>query len=460
MEAVVPSVPQSAVSAEAIAAATDEASAAGIATAVARLVRDGAISTGTRLPKVRDLADTLHVSSATVSAAWKNLRSRGLLEGAGRQGAWISSSAPQVGPRRFDHISSYWPEGTADLTYATPDPALLPSLEPALAYALSIDPNLHSYARQSITPALKSSIGSCWPFPAQHWLAVSGGYEGLHLLMQGISTPGERYAVADPASPRTLDILDRCALRPVPVSTDAQGPLPASVEDVLSTGAAGFIYEPRCSALLGVSMTPERREELSAVLARHDVLIIEDDGTGDISERPLLSLGEQLPEQTILIRSLSKSHGPDLRIAVIGSHLQRPIELARSTLNYGAGWVSRILQNSSAFLLNDSATCAAVTAARETYAARRTVLAEALAAHGIFPLSHDGLVMAIPVRDDAGAQLVLAAHGYAVTSSELARIKRLQPFIRVTVGALEDDQIPHLANAIAVAANAPSPHLP
>jgi len=207
-------------------------------------------------------------------------------------------------------------------------------------------------------------------------------------------------------------------------------------------------------------MTPERREELSAVLARHDVLIIEDDGTGDISERPLLSLGEQLPEQTILIRSFSKSHGPDLRIAVIGSHLQRPIELARSTLNYGAGWVSRILQNSSAFLLNDSATCAAVTVARETYAARRTVLAEALAAHGIFPLSHDGLVMAIPVRDDAGAQLVLAAHGYAVTSSELARIKRLQPFIRVTVGALEDDQIPHLANAIAVAANAPSPHLP
>ncbi len=448
-----------AITVEMVMTRTREASAAGIAAAVTQMIRNGEVSTGARLPKVRDLARALHVSSATVSAAWKTLRTRGYVEGAGRQGSWISSSAPNVGPRRFDHISGYWPKGTADLTYATPDPALLPDLSSALMFATQADPDLHSYSRQDITPALREALLELWPFPARHWLAVSGGYEGLLLLLQGLASPGDRVAVADPASPRTLDILDRCGLRPVPVATDSRGPLPSSAAEVLSSGVIAFIYEPRCSALLGVSMTPERRQELATVLARHETLIIEDDGSGDISEQPLVSLGELLPEMTVLIRSFSKSHGPDLRIGVIGSCNPRPIELARDTLHYGAGWVSRILQNALAFLLTDQDSIKAVDYARRAYSDRRAALVESLAEHGVTPLSHDGLVMALPVRDDAGAQLVLAAHGYAVTSSELTRIKRQQPFIRVTVGALSAEKIPAAAAAIAIASEAPSPHL-
>lgn len=445
---------------ELIASHTQEASASGIAAAVAQLIRSGEASTGTQLPKVRDLARALHVSSATVSAAWKTLRSRGYVEGAGRQGAWISSAAPNVGPRRFDHISSYWPEGTADLTYATPDRSLLPALPRALESAAAEEPALHSYSRQAITPALKRAAASVWPFPARHWLAVSGGYEGLLLLLQGLTSPGVRVALADPASPRTLDILDRCGALPVPVATDANGPLPESADDVLAAGAQIFIYEPRCSALLGASMTYARRQELAEVLSRHDTIIIEDDGTGDISQQQLLSMGELLPDKTVLIRSFSKSHGPDLRIGVIGSCIPGPVELARDTLHYGAGWVSRILQNALAFLLADEQSKDAVAGARAEYEDRRSALAAALAEHDVTPLSHDGLVMAIPVRDDAGAQLVLAAHGYAVTSSELTRIKRQQPFVRITVGRLRVDQMPDAAKAIAVAAQAPNPHMP
>ncbi|MFB9776561.1 GntR family transcriptional regulator [Brevibacterium otitidis] len=449
-----------ALSAEMIASRTQEASAAGIAAAVAQLIRSGEAPTGTQLPKVRDLAQILHVSSATVSAAWKTLRSRGYVEGVGRQGAWISSAAPIVGPRRFDHISSYWPEGTADLTYATPDQTLLPALPRALEFAVAEDPALHSYSRQAITPALERAAESVWPFPARHWLAVSGGYDGLLLLLQGLTSPGVRVAVADPASPRTLDILDRCGVRPVPVATDANGPLPDSADEVLSAGAHIFIYEPRCSSLLGASMTHTRRQELAEILSRHDTTIIEDDGSGDISQQKLLSLGELLPDKTVLIRSFSKSHGPDLRIGIIGSCIPRPVELARDTLHYGAGWVSRILQDTLAFLLSDDESIGMVAKARAEYASRRSALAAALAGLDVTPLSHDGLVMAVPVRDDAGAQLVLAAHRYAVASSELTRIKRQQPFIRITVGKLRGDRVENAAKALAVASQAPNPHMP
>lgn len=121
--------------------------------------------------------------------------------------------------------------------------------------------------------------------------------------------------------------------------------------------------------------------------------------------------------------------------------------------------MSRILQNALAFLLTDQDSIKAVDYAWRAFSDRRAALVESLAEHGVTPLSHDGLVMALPVRDDAGAQLVLAAHGYAVTSSELTRIKRQQPFIRVTVGALSAEKIPAAAAAIAIASEAPSPHL-
>lgn len=441
-----------------IAASLVEASASGISATVVKLIRSGKITTGTRLPKVRDLARELHVSSATVSAAWKNLRSRGYIDGTGKQGSWVSSAAPRVGPRRFDFLSSYLPDGAVDMTYASPDPQLLPDLRKAFAYALNIDPELHSYTRQAITPALQTAIEPHWPFKAQQWLAVSGGFEGLHLLLQGISSPGEKYAVADPAPPRILDILDRCGLRPVPVETDEHGPSPSSLEQALNnTGVAGFIYEPRCSSLLGVSMTSNRREELVPILKKHEAIVIEDDGAGDISENPLLSLGNFLPQQTILIRSFSKAYGPDLRIGIMGSANPRPIELARETLKFGAGWVSRILQNSLAHLITDKESMHTVAVARETYKRRRTLLARALTERGVSPLSHDGLVMSVPVPSDARSQLVLATHGYAVTTSELTRISHKQPFIRLTVGVLSEEQLLEATDAIALASRAPAP---
>ena len=204
-------------------------------------------------------------------------------------------------------------------------------------------------------------------------------------------------------------------------------------------------------------MTSNRREELVPILKKHEAIVIEDDGAGDISENPLLSLGNFLPQQTILIRSFSKAYGPDLRIGIMGSANPRPIELARETLKFGAGWVSRILQNSLAHLITDKESMHTVAVARETYKRRRTLLARALTERGVSPLSHDGLVMSVPVPSDARSQLVLATHGYAVTTSELTRISHKQPFIRLTVGVLSEEQLLEATDAIALASRAPAP---
>ena len=60
--------------------------ARGIAAAVGRMISDGTLPVGERLPTVRELAKGLGVSPTTVSEAWQSLAAVGAIDARGRQG--------------------------------------------------------------------------------------------------------------------------------------------------------------------------------------------------------------------------------------------------------------------------------------------------------------------------------------------------------------------------------------
>src|SRR6202166_2526365 len=99
-----------------------------IAESVERGIRDGELTAGTRLPTVRSLASRRGISTATVASAYRELRRRGLVAGAGRLGTSIAPRVPPS-PRGKPIV----PPGVRDLLTGNPDPALLPDLGPALA---------------------------------------------------------------------------------------------------------------------------------------------------------------------------------------------------------------------------------------------------------------------------------------------------------------------------------------
>jgi DNA-binding transcriptional MocR family regulator len=72
-------------------------------------------------------------------------------------------------------------------------------------------------------------------------------------------------------------------------------------------------------------------------------IVIEDDHANNISSAPLVSVGRWLPDRTVHIRSYSKSHGPDLRLAAVGGAGDVVTAVANRRL-LGPGWSSRILQ--------------------------------------------------------------------------------------------------------------------
>src|SRR5688572_12990994 len=95
-------------------------------------IRTGALAPGAPLPPVRALASALGVSAATVAAAYRALRTRGLAAGAGRRGTRITARPPLAAERP----SPPAPAGLRDVAEGNPDPRLLPPVRPALLRAV------------------------------------------------------------------------------------------------------------------------------------------------------------------------------------------------------------------------------------------------------------------------------------------------------------------------------------
>ncbi|GAB3974995.1 aminotransferase class I/II-fold pyridoxal phosphate-dependent enzyme [Actinoallomurus acanthiterrae] len=447
--------PEPSVDAQWLADHIGDRSARGIASAVTDLIRGGQVPAGTRLPTVRGLATELGVSPATVADAWATLRRHRVISAQRRRGTIVVGPPSVPHPVRYERIGHFGGHLAVDLAIAAPDPALLPPLEKALAAAAHAE-RLNDYARETITPRLRRAVEPTWPFPAGAWLVTGGGYEGVQLTCQTAALPGDRIAVEDPTGARLLDIFEALGTEVIPVACDEAGPLPDALAEALATNPAAFVYQPRAHTPCGHALTRERAAELAALLAPTSTLAVEDDGLGEASTTPAVSVGEHLPGQTVLIRSYSKSHGPDLRVAVLGG-AEETIERVRVLRSYGTGWTSRILQDALAHLLEDPDARASVDHARTVYTRRRERMAEALAAQGVATHNNDGLMLWVPVADESAALVTLAAHGVAAAPGSRYQVRPSDPHIRIATGQLPDDpeSLRQLADLVVLAAGRP-----
>jgi DNA-binding transcriptional MocR family regulator len=120
----------------------------------------------------------------------------------------------------------------------------------------------------------------------------------------------------------------------------------------------------------------------------------------------------------------------------------------RGRQGVGAGWVSHILQGLVAALWSDPACDARLRRAAATYADRRRLLLDALAAHGVTGTGRSGLNVWVPVREEAATVAQLAARGWAVRAGERYRTKS-PPAIRITVATLTAREAGRLAADVA-----------
>jgi len=427
-------------------------SARGIAAAVGRMITRGDLAVGTRLPTVRELSKSLGVSPTTVSEAWQTLTSVGAIDARGRQGTFVRQPTGPGAPRRYRRVTEGPGHFALDLSTGTPPPALLPDVGPVVA-RVSRQSLTSSYLDNPVLPDLEARLRDGWPFTPEALTVVDGAMDALDRVAQVVVRLGDRVIVEHPTFPPLLDLLDELGAEVIGVDLDDEGPVVDQVVEALRLDPVAIFLQPRAHNPTGVTTTRRRMDALTAALADTDALVIEDDHSGDIATGTLVSAGPRLPQRTVHIRSYSKSHGPDLRLAAVGGAGEVVTAVTNRRL-LGPGWSSRILQAVLLEMLDDAPTIQAVAMARVEYARRRQLVAGVLEARGISVTGTDGINMWMGVADERSALVTLAAQGVGAAPGEPFQVRRDAPHLRVTVGLIEHDH-ERVANQLAAAAGGP-----
>ncbi|HXX47421.1 MAG TPA: aminotransferase class I/II-fold pyridoxal phosphate-dependent enzyme [Myxococcota bacterium] len=416
-----------------------------IAASVEAAVREGRLAAGAQLPTVRGLADQLRVSPTTVAAAYRSLRQRGLLVAAGRRGSAVSRHPP-IGVQRAPVV----PRHARDLASGNPDPALLPELGRALR---AIDPSPVVYGSEVCEPELMRAARRGFAadgIPSRSVTVVSGALDGIERVLGAWLRPGDRVAVEDPGFPAVFHLLSALGLAAVPVAVDESGPVPEQVARALRAGVQALIVTTRAQNPLGSALDERRARELRALLrGTPELLVIEDDHGGAVAGVPAHTLCGAGTARWAVARSVSKSLGPDLRLALLAGDAAT-IARVEGRLSLGIRWVSHLLQRTVAALLADREVARRLREAARTYTERRQALLEALAQRGIAAFGRSGMNVWVPVPDEQATASALLAAGFAAQSGAPFRI-RSAPAVRVTTATLQPGEAAAVADAFAAA---------
>lgn len=220
--------------------------------------------------------------------------------------------------------------------------------------------------------------------PASEVIVTNGATEALSAAAFSLFNPGDKVIIPTPGYALYFPIIGYNGAVPVEVNTKEDGFIltPERLEKVIEENA------PVKALLLNFPVNPtgrtydkEQLAALAAVIKRHHLLVISDEIYGDLTyDHRHYSLVEEIPEQTILISGLSKSH------AMTGwriGYLAGPAELVK------------LITKMHSFLItciNDTAQAAAIEALengqddpvafREEYHHRRDLMIKDLTAAG------------------------------------------------------------------------------
>ncbi len=326
-------------------------------------VETGALRPGDRLPSLRKMSQRTGVSVPTVRQAYIELERQRRIESRPQSGFYLRHRAGNdiVRPttfrknrpvmlddrslmqRVYDGINhpDLVPLGIANPTMARP---AAKSLHRAMkrVMARAEDRSL-GYASTLGEPSLRRQI-------AFHYFdtvgarvdpdaicITNGGQEALLLALRAVARPGDIIAVETPTYHGVLELIDSLGMLAVEVETcPEEGVVVDEVDRTLSEhDVAACVFSTTLGNPLGVSMPDGDRVRLLDVLARHGVVLIEDDVYGDLrydGVRPTPAQFAGGGAKVLTCGSFSKTVAPGYRIGwvVAGPDIDRVAALKRA----------------------------------------------------------------------------------------------------------------------------------
>ncbi len=281
-----------------------------VANDIARLVESGVLRPGERIPSVRAMCEQRGVSLSTVLEAYRRLQDRGLIEPQSRSGYFVSahwkdlpgepeiSRAPR-GSRRvdvselvFEILEATRNRKVVPLGSAFPSPLLFPLSQLARLLG-TVTRRLDPWVTVSdLTPGswelrrqiAKRYLAGGLRVDVKEIVITSGAMEALNLCLRAVTSPGDVVAVESPAFYGALQALESAGLRAFEVPADPRYgvDLDCLERGIRRHNIRACWFMTRYQNPLGCSLPDNRLRELVALLARHDIPLIEDDVYADL----------------------------------------------------------------------------------------------------------------------------------------------------------------------------------
>jgi DNA-binding transcriptional MocR family regulator len=322
--------------------------------AIRRLISDGRILVGTRLPSERALVSELRLSRTTVGGAFEALREEGFV--VTRRGSGSVAALP-AGPSGLATSSAGLmpadlPDDVIDLTYAALPAAsgVTAAYERALAdlprHLASSGYNPHGLpeARQAIADWYE---GRGLPTDPNHVVVTCGAHAGLSSVLRALLDPGDRVLVESPTYPNALVGVRRSGLRPLAHPIDPLGWDAESLGLALRQGGARMAYlVPDFQNPTGRLMTAAERVAVAAALrmARTQPIIDETFVELGLDTQPPAPFAASSPD-AITLGSAGKTFWGGLRVGWVRAPgpLVSPILEARHSLDLGTAVLEQLV---------------------------------------------------------------------------------------------------------------------
>ena len=315
-----------------------------------KLIVEGVLRTGDRLPSVRQACRSHDISPITVTQAYYLLESRGLIEARPKSGYFVrprpgrshpepamphpigGSTELQVSDFIFQILGSVRDPSVVPLGSSFPSPYLFPfgklgrflagaarNFDP-LATVTDLPPGNEELRRQL---ALRYMVHGASVSP-QEIVITSGAMEGLNLCLQAVTQPGDLIAIESPTFYAGLQASERLGLRVIEIpSHPRQGVSLTALEDALRHHPIkACLFMLNFANPSGSLVTDDGKRALVELLYRHQVPLIEDDVYAELyfgRQAPLCSKAIDPDGLVMHVSSFSKCLAPGYRLGWVAA---------------------------------------------------------------------------------------------------------------------------------------------
>lgn len=290
---------------------------------MADMIRNGEISSGTRLPTHRDLSTQEHISLATATRVYSELAAMGLVSGETGRGTFVSEISLPHGHGVNQHAVA---TDVLDLNFNYPSLPGQGELLRDVLRQISTVGDIESYLRYQPHAgrlAEREIIAghlSCQGFEptADQVIIVNGAQHGLAITAMGLLRPGDVVAVDALTYPGFKALAELYHLELIAIPSLAGGPDLIALRQLCQKRHVRAVYVmPTLHNPLGWVLTHSQRKELVAIARTYDLLIIEDAAYAYLIRRPPPPIAFYAPERTVYVSGYSKNVATGLRVGAV-----------------------------------------------------------------------------------------------------------------------------------------------